>query len=128
MAILAENGSIWQHTGQVVHHSKKCHSRDLQEMQNCPCESGIQDGMRSPGPIKWNESSNIISFSPNTSPKDIIFFLNGNQRGLFKREEIVTCKPQYKKSRFVWILRSLSPRAPARLSSFLGDYPTPTGK
>ena len=37
--------------------AKKCHSRDVQEIQNCPSESGIQDGMGSSGSTMRDLSS-----------------------------------------------------------------------
>ena len=40
-----------------MHHSKKLYSRDDQEMQNCPCESGIQAGIGPSGPAVGDISS-----------------------------------------------------------------------
>ena len=73
MAILAENQSICQLNGQAMHPSKKRHYTDLQDIQNCPCGSGIQTGIRSSGPTKGNISSNVIGLSPNTSPEQTYF-------------------------------------------------------
>ena len=65
MAILADFGPIRQHTVQVMHHSQKCHSRDVQEMQNCLYDSGLQTDTGSLGPTKVNICSDINGLSPN---------------------------------------------------------------
>ena len=80
MAVFSENESICQLNGHAVHHIKKCHYRDVQEMQNCLYDSGLQTDTGSLGPTKVNICSDINGLSPNPAIEvKICFFFNGNQ-------------------------------------------------
>ena len=65
MDFLAEKLSIWPVTDLVMPRNKKCHSRDVQDMQHTPCGSGFQTAIRSLG-LEANKRC-----CKNESPKNI---------------------------------------------------------
>ena len=97
MAVLAGNLSVLQLPGPAMHRSKKLYIRDLQEIQNCTCGSGLQVGMRPFGPRRGERHVYI----------SVILLIHHQNKNIF-HHKYGTCRLLlWKMLDFIWRLISL---------------------